>query len=72
VRVIQRIARGAAGHPGNEILIGLVVIGALAGAGPASTWTEFVIGAVLGGGVMLIAMGIPWCIGAWERGKEDA
>jgi len=62
--MIKRIIRGAKGHPGTGVLI-LYMLGGLAiGLNRSSTWQ----GALIGGGVMLVFAGLPWLLGAYERG----
>lgn len=52
---MNRILKGAKGHPGNLIMI----LAPLAGA---------VAGGMRGAGIMLLVFGPLWIVGAWSRG----
>lgn len=74
--VLRRIIRGCGylptcgDHPGTGYLFLIVCMGAFAGAKKGT------LGAFVGAGVMLVCLGIPYLIGAHDRGaiqeREDA
>lgn len=67
---IKRLVRGCmyseeyGHHPGTEYLIILIILGFVAGV-----FRSGLFAGLFGAFVMLVIIGIPYLIGAWDRGK---
>jgi len=63
--MIKRIITGAKDHPGTGVLTMSVLGGLAIGLDRSSTWQ----GTLFGGLAMLVFAGLPWLLGAYERGS---